>query len=70
MYRKLALSRGTDSRYSVDMAPYATEVIVEEGAAGTTDVDAIVVMDGISDARVSPLEQSKPWAAVLHVLGI
>lgn len=41
------------SRYSIDDSPYTTDILVEEGAAGITDIDAIVVMDGISDARVS-----------------
>lgn len=41
-------------RYSQDDFPYTTELTLEEGAAGKTDVPAIIVMDGISDARVRP----------------
>lgn len=40
-------------RFSDDY-PYATFFYLAEDAAGNTDVDAILVMDGISDARVSP----------------
>lgn len=41
------------SRYHFDDSPYTTDIYLEEGAAGNTDVDAMIVMDGISDARVS-----------------
>eukprot|EP00752_Nemacystus_decipiens_P007213 g6456.t1 len=41
-----------DGRYSWDW-PYFTGIILEEGAAGKTDVDAIIVMDGISDAKTN-----------------
>eukprot|EP00752_Nemacystus_decipiens_P014959 g13318.t1 len=44
-----------DARYSIDDWPYTTDIVVEEGAAGKTDIDAIVVMDGISGARVDDL---------------
>lgn len=36
-----------------DDYPHRTGINLEEGAAGKTDIDAIVVMDGISDVRVS-----------------
>lgn len=39
-------------RYSIDDSPYTTNIQLEEGAAGKTDIGAIVVMDGISDASV------------------
>lgn len=39
-------------RFSIDDSPYTTDLILEEGAAGKTDVAALIVMDGISDARV------------------
>ncbi|CAN0133967.1 unnamed protein product [Scytosiphon promiscuus] len=38
--------------YSYGDFPYITSIALEEGAAGNTDVDAIIVMDGISDAWV------------------
>ena len=41
------------NRYTQDY-PYATFIYLGENAAGNTDVDAILVMDGISDAWVSP----------------
>ncbi|CAM9195943.1 unnamed protein product, partial [Hapterophycus canaliculatus] len=41
--------------FSGDDSPYTTDIILEEGAAGKTDIDAIVVMDGISDAWVEDL---------------
>ena len=41
-------------RYTQDDWPYTTELILEEGAAGKTDIAALVVMDGIMNARVSP----------------
>eukprot|EP00903_Cladosiphon_okamuranus_P018639 g17154.t1 len=44
-----------NARYSIDDSPYVTDIFVEEGAAGITDVDAVVVMDGISDARIDDL---------------
>lgn len=34
--------------------PYVTYFYLDENAAGNTDIDAIIVMDGISDAWVSP----------------
>lgn len=33
-------------------SPYFTGIFLEDGAAGKTDIDAIVVMDGISNAKV------------------
>lgn len=33
--------------------PYFTGIFLMEDAAGKTDVDAMVVMDGISDAKVT-----------------
>lgn len=41
------------TRFSHDDQPGTTEVFLEEGAAGKTAVDAVLVMDGISDAKVS-----------------
>jgi len=41
------------NRFTEDY-PYATFIYLGENAAGNTDVDAILVMDGISDAWVSP----------------
>ncbi|CAM9160508.1 unnamed protein product [Ectocarpus sp. 4 AP-2014] len=38
-----------DGSFSED-SPYFTGIILEEGAAGKTDIDAMVVMDGISNA--------------------
>lgn len=39
-------------RFSIDDSPYTTDIQLEDDAAGKTDIGAIVVMDGISDARV------------------
>lgn len=39
-------------RFSIDDSPYITNLLLEEGAAGKTDVAAMVVMDGIVDAEV------------------
>lgn len=44
--------RFSSPRFSHDDQPGVTEVFLEEGAAGKTDVDAVLVMDGISDAKV------------------
>ncbi|CAM9647481.1 unnamed protein product [Ectocarpus fasciculatus] len=41
--------------YHFDDSPYTTDIYLEEGAAGDTDVDAMIVMDGISDARIEDL---------------
>lgn len=41
------------SRSSIDDSPYTTDIILEDGAAGKTAIGPIVVIDGISDARVS-----------------
>lgn len=49
-------------RYSPDDSPFTTELTLEEGAAGKTDVSAIIVMDGISGAEVS---QSHPQCRVV-----
>ncbi|CAM9369501.1 unnamed protein product, partial [Sphacelaria rigidula] len=38
--------------FTDDDAPYTTDILLDAGAAGNTDVDAIIVMDGISDAVV------------------
>ncbi|CAM9688931.1 unnamed protein product, partial [Scytosiphon promiscuus] len=43
-----------DGRFSED-EPYYTGVILEEGAAGNTDIDAMVVMDYISDAMINDI---------------
>ncbi|CAM9695160.1 unnamed protein product [Ectocarpus sp. 6 AP-2014] len=42
-----------DASFSIDDSPYTTDIILEDGAAGKTDTAAIIVMDGISDARLS-----------------
>ncbi|CAM9878861.1 unnamed protein product [Ectocarpus sp. 12 AP-2014] len=42
-----------NARFSIDDSPYTTNIILEDGAAGKTDTAAIIVMDGISDARLS-----------------
>ncbi|CAM9345645.1 unnamed protein product [Scytosiphon promiscuus] len=44
-----------NGRYSIDDSPYTTDIQLEEDAAGNTDIGAIVVMDGISDARIDDL---------------
>lgn len=41
------------TRYAQDY-PYVTYFYVDEDVSGNADVDAILVMDGISDAWVSP----------------
>lgn len=41
------------SRYSIDDSPYYTGIILGEGAAGKTDIAAMLVCDGVEDARVS-----------------
>ena len=41
------------TRFTDDDAPYTTDIQLEESAAGNTDMEAIIVMDGISDAWVS-----------------
>ena len=33
--------------------PYITEFFLEDGAAGKTAIDAIIVVDGVTDAVVS-----------------
>lgn len=40
-------------RYTQDDFPYTTELTLEEGAAGKTNVAALIVMDGITNAEVS-----------------
>lgn len=40
-------------RFSDDDAPNTTDIQLEESAADDTDMEAIIVMDGISDAWVS-----------------
>lgn len=40
------------ARFTDDDFPYSTDIVLEEGAAGNTDIDAIIVMDDISDAWV------------------
>ncbi|CAM9126140.1 unnamed protein product [Scytosiphon promiscuus] len=47
-------------RFSDD-PPNTTDIILEEGAAGNTDIDAIIVMDGISDATIDDL-----WVSGLY----
>lgn len=42
------------ARFSDDDAPNTTDIQLEESAADNTDMEAIIVMDGISDAWVSP----------------
>ncbi|CAM9933566.1 unnamed protein product [Pylaiella littoralis] len=41
--------------YTDDDSPYTTDIQLEEGAAGKTDIDAILVMDDIQDALVEDL---------------
>eukprot|EP00752_Nemacystus_decipiens_P014961 g13320.t1 len=41
--------------FSEDDAPNTTDIQLEESAAGSTDVEAIVIMDGISDAWIEDL---------------
>lgn len=40
------------SRFSGDDAPYSTDIILQEGAAGNTDIGPIIVFDGVENARV------------------
>lgn len=40
------------SRFSIDDSPYTTEFILEEGAAGNSEEPAMVVFDGIENAKV------------------
>eukprot|EP00752_Nemacystus_decipiens_P014962 g13321.t1 len=40
-----------DGGFNGDEPPNFTGIILQEGAAGKTDIDAIVVMDGISNAK-------------------
>ncbi|CAN0365496.1 unnamed protein product, partial [Ectocarpus fasciculatus] len=42
-----------NARFSIDDSPYTTDIILEDGAAGKTDTAAMIVMDGISDARLT-----------------
>lgn len=55
IYLILARKHGATSTrsFSGDDAPWFTGIYLQEGAAGKTDIDAIVVMDGISNAKVS-----------------
>lgn len=39
--------------FSIDDSPYTTDILLEDGAAGNTDIAAIVVFDGVADAQVS-----------------
>lgn len=41
------------SRFSPDDSPGISEFFLEEGAAGNTNVDALLVIDGVEDAYVS-----------------
>ena len=45
------------ARFSDDDAPYTTDIQLEESAADSNENTAIIVMDGISDAWVSPQVQ-------------
>lgn len=40
------------SRFSIDDSPYTTEFILEEGTAGNSEEAAMVVFDGIENAKV------------------
>lgn len=40
------------SRYSIDDSPYYTGILLQEGAAGKTDVAAMVLFDGVENAMV------------------
>lgn len=42
------------TRYTQDDHPYVTYFSVDEDVSGNADVNAILVMDGVSDAWVSP----------------
>lgn len=42
-----------DLRDSIDDWPYNTVIFLDDDAAGNTDVDAIIVVDGVTDAVVS-----------------
>ena len=53
------------ARFSDDDAPNTTDIQLEESAAGNTDVEAIIVMDGISDAWVRVRVRSMASAQVL-----
>ncbi|CAM9674797.1 unnamed protein product [Sphacelaria rigidula] len=44
-----------NGRYSDDDGPFTTDILLEQGAAGNTDIPAIVVMDGISNAVIDDL---------------
>ena len=48
-------------RYTQDDFPYTTELTLEEGAAGKTDVPALIVMDGITNAEVSQTLSRHEW---------
>lgn len=52
-------------------SPFFTGIFLEEGAAGKTDIDAIVVMDGISNAKVSQthLPSLPSWTLTLFLGG-
>lgn len=43
----------TTIRYSIDDSPHTTDIILEEGGTDSSAISAIVVVDGISDAKVS-----------------
>ena len=40
-------------RFSDDDSPFSTNIQLDDSAAGNTAVDAIIVIDGIADAKVS-----------------
>ncbi len=54
-------------RYTQDDWPYITELTLEEGTAGKTDVAALVVMDGIQDAKVSQPSAREYSAETLYI---
>ncbi|CAM9649069.1 unnamed protein product [Ascophyllum nodosum] len=53
IYMKSGVS--LEGRYTDDDAPFTTDIQLDDGAAGNTAVDAIIVMDGISDAKIEDL---------------
>lgn len=40
------------TRYSIDDSPYITDILLEDGATDNSAISAILVADGISDAKV------------------
>ncbi|CAN0405209.1 unnamed protein product, partial [Ascophyllum nodosum] len=53
IYMKSGVS--LEGRYTDDDAPFTTDIQLDDDAAGNTAVNAIIVMDGISDAKIEDL---------------